>query len=274
MSKIEEALKKARNNTRKKNESASVLDGNNSIISGSAKNIAKIKPSSHIESMKEETGITDEDLNNTSLIIRNLNQPKVTNSFRNLRTQLLNNAKDENFIVLVTSCASGEDSAFVSMNLGAAFSFDEAKTSLVIDCDINSHKLEEMLSIEYDYGLVDFLEDDSINVNEILNDVGIRRLRVIPSGVKQNKECEYFTKARMKVLLDGLVERYHDRYIVLNSPALNESADASILVDLVDYVVVVVPYGCVTDSDLDEALNKIDKSKLLGVILNDVPNWV
>ena len=275
MSKIEEALKKARNNTKRKNESPSESDLNtsNNIVSGNNKSIVKLRTSSQIKLMKEEADISDEELNNKSLIIQNLNQSKITDSFRNLRTQLLKNSKDENFVVLITSCTAGTDSSFVSMNLATAFAFDESKTSLVIDCNINAHHLEDMLSLDYEYGLVDFLEDGAVRVNDILHDIGIRRLRVIPSGSKQSPECEYFTTERMKVLLDGLVERYQDRYVVINSPSLTESADTSILIDLVDYVVVVVPYGSVTNSELEAVLSKIDKSKLLGVILNDVPNW-
>jgi len=269
VSKIEEALKKARKNPRKE---ADVVE-KNTVISGSGKSIAKIKTNSEIGLMKDESELTEQELNSKGLIVRNETQPKVTDSFRNLRTQLLKNSKNENFVVMVMGCIAGNDSAFVTMNLGAAFAFDETKTSLVVDCDISSHKLEDMLSLDYEHGLVDFLEDENISVNEILHDVGISRLRVIPSGIEKFKECEYFTKGRMKVLIDGLVERYHDRYIVLNSPSLNESADANILIELVDYVVVVVPYGSVNESELEGTLNKIDKTKLLGVVFNDVPNW-
>lgn len=275
MSKIEEALKKARIENQKSagTDSANHLSKKGRVISGNIKGVVKPVSSSLIKMMKEDDSVTDEDLQNKSLIVPDVQQSGVTDSFRRLRTQILKNAKDENFIVLVTSCVDGADSSFVSMNMGAAFSFDETKTSLVIDCDINSAYLEEMLSLENEKGLVNFLENDNIKVNDLLHDVGIRRLRVIPSGFKTKSECEYFTTERMKILLDGLVERYHDRYIVLNAPSLDKSADANILVDLVDYVVVVVPYGRVTDSDLEERLRKIDKTKLLGVVLNDVPGW-
>lgn len=276
MSKIEEALKKAKNNDKKEKtlDNYNGLVVPNKIISGNTKNLVKVRTSSsHISLMKEEAGITDEELNDKSLIVQNINQSKITDSFRNLRTELLKNSKNENFVVLVTSCTTGVDSAFVSMNMASAFSFDDSKTSLVIDCDINSHNLEDMLSLDYEYGLSDFLENEDIKVSDILHDIGIRRLRVIPSGQNQNIEREYFTTERMKVLIDGLVERYQDRYIVLNTPALSESADANILIDLVDYIVVVVPYGKVKDSDIESVLNKIDKSKFLGVIMNDVPDW-
>lgn len=274
MSKIQDALNKTKNDIAKKPKSVpDITQREKNIISGNSKSLVKAEASSLIALMKEETSVSDEELINKSLIFPDLSHSKITDCFRSLRTQLLKTSKDDNFVILVTSCTHGTDSSFISMNMGAAFSFDESKTSLVIDCDINSHHLEDMLSLDYEHGLVDFLEDERIGVNDILNDIGIRRLRVIPSGLKQSKEREYFVTDRMKELLDGLVDRYKDRYIVLNSPALSESEDANILVDLVDYVVVVVPYGKVADSDLENALRKIDKSKLLGVILNDVPDW-
>jgi len=276
VSKIEDALRKARLGG--KNLSASPASkssiANNPVVSSTGNTIIKKSSSSLIKLMKSDATINDEDLINKGIILPVAGNSKVTDSFRYLRTQLLQKSKNENFIVLVTSCFDGFDSAFVTMNMAAAFSFDDSKTSLVIDCDINSNKIDEMLGIEFDSGLMDFLGGD-VNVAEILKDIGIRRLRIIASGKKEqpDTESESFTSVRMKVLLDGLVERYHDRFVILNSPPLSEQADVSILSDLVDYIVLVVPYGGVTAGDLEDALSKIDKSKLLGVVFNDVPSW-
>lgn len=274
MSKIEEALKKAR-------AKSTVLSGlntekdkplNDPVISSQARSLVKTASSSLISLMKAEAEAGNDELMKKGIIVPDSGLDKVTESFRYLRTQLLQKSKNENFIVMVSSCGKGVDSTFVSMNMAAAFAFDETKTSLVIDCDIQRKNIEEILELEYEYGLLDFLEDD-IEVAEILKDIGIKRLRVIPAGKKQQIESDSFTNTRMKSLLDNLVERYQDRYVILNSPSITSSADASILVELVDYVVLVVPYGQVTGPELEKALSKVDKSKLLGVVLNDVPGW-
>jgi len=273
VSKIEDALNKARadgSNLSQARHDIKTLE--NPLVAGVLKNAVKKTSSSLIKLMKQDAEISDEELINKGIILPDTSRSKVTDSFRHLRTQLLQKSKNENFIVLVTSVAEGSDSSFVSMNMGAAFSFEESKTSLVIDCDIKSHKLEDMLGLEYEYGLLDFLESD-IDTSEILKDVGIKRLRIIPSGQKKNIENEFFTTEKMKRLLDDLVDRYNDRYVVLNAPSIMTSADTNILIELVDYVVVVVPYGRVTNSDLEMALRKIDKEKLIGVVLNDVPGW-
>lgn len=275
MSKIEDALKKAKANrsnlSQDEKADSGSMRGDVSFTSG--KSISVVKNStSLIKLMKNEASAEAGDLINKGIILADSDNSEVTDSFRYLRTQLLQKSRNGNFIVLVTSCVPGTDSAFVSMNMGAAFAFDESKTSLVIDCDFQTDCLEDMLDLDYEEGLIDFLEGGA-EITDILKDIGIKRLRIIPSGQRNLIESEYFTTDRMKVLLDGLVERYHDRFVVLNSPSISESVDASILVELVDYVVVVAPYGNVATKELEESIKKIDKSKLLGVIINDVPKW-
>ncbi|MDH5424052.1 MAG: CpsD/CapB family tyrosine-protein kinase [Gammaproteobacteria bacterium] len=276
MSRIEEALRKAKESRSNQLISAS-SDGEvqtpTAVTGGAISVVKQSSSSSLIKLMKENVTIDDEKLLSQKIIRPGSEKSSVTDSFRYLRTQLLQKSKDENFIVLVTSCGDGVDSSFVSMNMGAAFSFDETKTSLVVDCDFQSDTLDTMLDLDYEYGLLDFL-DGNAEVVDIIKDVGIKRLRVIPSGLNAGRSSESFTTLRMKMLLDGLVERYQDRYVVLNSPAVSESVDTSILIDLVDYVVVAVPYGKVKKKDLENTLKRIDKSKLIGVVMNDVPEWV
>lgn len=273
MSKIEEALRKAREKKGDKISSpAEKKPLNDPVISTHARSLVRTATSSLISLMKAESEVDSAELMSRGIIVSDAKGNKVTESFRYLRTQLLQKSNNENFIIMVSSVEEGNDSSFVSMNMAAAFAFDETKTSLVIDCDIKTKRIEEILDLEYEYGLLDFLEND-LEVAEILKDIGIKRLRVIPAGRKTQIESDNFTNTRMKILLDNLVERYQDRYVILNSPSIMHSADASILVELVDYVVLVVPYGKVTGAELEKALGKVDKAKLLGVILNDVPGW-
>lgn len=274
MSKIEDALKKAKENRSNISPVASTSGAveANSVVSGTSMSVVK-KSASLIKLMRDEASAGESELTSKGIILQDSTNADVTDSFRFLRTQLLQKSKNGNFIILVTSCVEGADSAFVSMNMGAAFSLDESKTSLVLDCDFQSDHFEEMLGLDYEAGLIDFLEGEA-EIGDILKDIGIKRLRLIPSGHKHHIESEYFTTDRMKVLLDGIVERYQDRFVVLNSPAISDSVDASILVDLVDYVVIVAPYAGVSTKELEESIKKIDKSKLLGVVINDIPKWL
>ena len=73
----------------------------------------------------------------------------------------------------------------------------------------------------------------------------------------------------MKRLLDNIHQRYRERYIILDAPPMTESADTQIIADLCDYVLLVVPYGKVTDAQVDACAKAIGEKKLLGVVFNN-----
>ena len=62
--------------------------------------------------------------------------------------------------------------------------------------------------------------------------------------------------------------RYPDRYIILDGPSLEDSADARILAELCDLATIVVPYGLSTTTEVIDAANAIGKTKLAGVVMN------
>jgi len=67
-------------------------------------------------------------------------------------------------------------------------------------------------------------------------------------------------------------ERYDNRFVVVDGPAMTTSADARILSDICDYTVLVLPYGGVTPGVLDGIVDEIDERKLAGIVINDQPS--
>jgi protein-tyrosine kinase len=55
---------------------------------------------------------------------------------------------------------------------------------------------------------------------------------------------------------------------------LEVSADAAILSEVVDYIVVVVPYGKVTESRINKAVKLLPQEKIAGIIINNRKNYV
>ena len=173
--------------------------------------------------------------------------------------------------MLVTSCVPGDENSSTVLNLATAFSFDKSKTSIIVDCNITSPEIGKALNLETDKGLVDFLEDESVGIESVIYETGIKRLRLVPAGVEREVATEYFTSARMTGLIKELVKRYPDRYVFINSAPITESADTRILVELCDYVLQVVPYGKSTTHKIKESIDSIDRNKLLGVVFMDKP---
>jgi len=192
-------------------------------------------------------------------------------ALRDIRTKVLQKTASKNSVIMVTGTSLGSGASFVSVNLAAAFALDIAKTSLVVDCNIRDPYLHTLVAGEIKGGLTDYLMNARSDVANIIQPTGISRMRVIPAGVNIDPTVEYFTMERMRRLIRSIRERYPDRVVILDCPPIGRSADAQILLELCDYVIVVVPYAGTTPSRLHSALKLIDGKKLLGVVLNEEP---
>jgi Mrp family chromosome partitioning ATPase len=171
-------------------------------------------------------------------------------------------------VLLVTSLVPGGGSTFVATNIGAAIALDERKTALVVDCNVYDPGLHHLLPIEPDLGLVEYLENVTLEAKDVIYSTGVRRLRLLPAGTRQLPGSEFFTSSRMRRLMQELRARYRDRYVIIDSPALGASADARILAELCDYVMLVVPHGRVTADQIQSGIDAIGPEKLAGVIFN------
>ncbi|HVV98453.1 MAG TPA: polysaccharide biosynthesis protein, partial [Rhodanobacteraceae bacterium] len=174
--------------------------------------------------------------------------------FREIRTRLLALGGSTNFVTMVAPISHRSGGSFVARNLATAFAFDEAKTALLIDCDVRHAAQHTALGVE-----------------KILYHTGIPRLRLIPAGRQREMSAEYFSSFRMRAVLDSLRSRYADRYLFLDSPAVKGSPDARILADLADFIVLVVGYGRDTPGAVNKALANFDPNKIAGVVFNQVP---
>lgn len=190
-------------------------------------------------------------------------------AFRELRTKIVQAARG-NCTIMVAPVSKNADGGFVAANLAVSFALDDTKSALLIDCGLGT-PLFDHLSAPEALGITDYLKGEGLSVEQIIQSVGIRRLRLISAGRRHDKLAEYFTLAKMRGLIGELRERYPDRYLVLGTPSIGESADARILLDLADYAVLVVPYGRLTEAEIAEATKGIDKGKLLGVVFSGVP---
>lgn len=222
-----------------------------------------------IRRMAEIGWLSYAELDDLKIIHPGMRDPKVLNAFRELRTNLYQLAADrKNFILLVSSIAPEGGASLVSLNLGAVIALDESKTSIVVDCNVADPALHRILPIDPDYGLIDYLENITLDLKDIIYSTGVRRMRMIPMGSRGHPGTELFTSSRMRRFLQELRDRYRDRYVVIDAPSIGASADARILAELVDYVVLVAPYGKVTESQIQASVDAVGQDKLAGVIFN------
>ncbi|MFK5950007.1 MAG: hypothetical protein QM500_14685 [Methylococcales bacterium] len=279
MSKIEDALNKSRRSRESNTKGLSVINNasEKDLVLGGGQTALTSTGIQHESTAKEislmESGdILDcNELEELRIIHSEMADNKIANTFRELRTKLIQQSKGKNFIAMVTSCAEDCDSGLTSLNISIAFTFDESKTSLLLDCNLKNPKLDTLLNMETDKGLTDYMQNESIQVDTIMHKTGVKRLKMIPAGTYRESATEYFTSLRMRNLMGDLLSRYSDRYIFLDTAPITESADTRILVDLCDFVILDVPYGTSSLNKINEAVKAIGEEKLLGIVFTNVP---
>lgn len=277
MSKIEKALNKAR------------ATGSLTVVSSQASPARKAlerkpatgdvtalveqrtKSGEAIARMREKAPISRQALDRNRIIYPELGENATVRAFREIRTKIIQKSQNRNAVIMVTTVAAGGGSSFVALNLAAAFAFDATKTALLLDCNLRNPSLHRLFGAGNFHGFTDYMENPGMDVADIIHSVGIERLRVVPAGGKREIPTEYFTSHKMRRLFEDISQRYLERYILIDAPPMTESADTHILAELCDQVVLVVPYGRVTDSQIESSIKAIGEKKLAGVVFNNEP---
>jgi capsular exopolysaccharide synthesis family protein len=275
MSKIEKALNRARGVALVRAPAAAHEAGQRLVpvpSSGSAADIERRALSAQaIARMQEPVLRSRTELADSRVIFPEMTDSDTVKALRELRTKIIQKAEGRNCVVLVTSLVPRGGGSFIAFNLATAFAFDAGRTALLVDCNLREPSLPRLFAGTPHLGLTDYLEDPTLDLGNIIHPIGIERLRVIPAGGRREVPGEYFTSVKMRRLLDTVRSRYPERFVILDAPPMTEAADMQTLAELSDYLLLVVPYGKVTTSQIEEAVKNLPPGKVLGVVFNDQP---
>jgi capsular exopolysaccharide synthesis family protein len=227
----------------------------------------------YIPDMYEDELKSKQELEKRKIIYPAMLNGKVVDQFREIRTHIYQALRNKNTPVLVTAVSSDAGNTFVTKNIAAAIALDDAKTSLIVDCNLINPGFEDLIESDRQMGVTDYIEG-RVSLEEIIKPVGIKRMRLVAAGAKKESVTDYLTSTRLKALFKELMERYSDRVILVDSPSINDSADAKILADLFSYVVLVVPYRKVTEGQIAKAIKAIGKDKIIGIVINREPRFL
>lgn len=212
--------------------------------------------------------------------------PAVAEEFRSIKRDLLKcissptaaegskGAKGvENNRILVTSLYEGEGKTFTCLNLARSLSFELNKNVLLVDANIVSPKIGDLLRPEPSskkLGLIDFLSDWTLFVPHVIYTTDIERLRLLPMGSedKLNHANEYLSSDQMTDLMGEFKSRYNDRIVLFDGPPLIGVNEAYTLSENIDQIIIVIEDGRVKDRDLIEAVKKLPEGVKVHYLLN------
>ncbi len=192
----------------------------------------------------------------------------VAESFRRLRALILHPISGKPIrSVLVTSAGIGEGKSFVCANLGAMMARGVDQHALMVDCDLRRPSLSLQFGIDNRNGLVDYLRD-GVNLSSLICQTGLERLSLISAGIPPENPSELLSSKTMTSLIDEVVSRYPDRFVLLDSPPVLAASETGILAQHVDKVVLVVRWGSSGRDQVKKLVDQVGREKILGIVFN------
>lgn len=194
---------------------------------------------------------------------------KRSESYRQLRTQILRKFRENNWRTLaITSPNSQAGKSLTALNLAISLSLEVNQTVLLVDLDLRNSSLMRKLGIEAEYGLIDVIEG-RVDLTQALINPGFERLVVLPNGAT-NHRSEVLSSPQMGKLLSDIVNRYQDRIIIFDLPALLDDDDALVFAPYADALLLVVEDGVSKRSEIERCKQLLEGTQLLGTVLNKV----
>jgi len=188
--------------------------------------------------------------------------------FKALRTNLLFPVSgNPPRTIMVTSAVPGEGKSFVSANLAISIAQGVDEHVLLMDCDIRRPSLHTRFGFNDVRGLSDYLANGA-SISSVLLKTKLKKLTILPGGKPYNNPSELLTSEKMLALLKEVKIRYKDRYIIIDSPPPQLTAESSAIARQVDGIILVIKYGSTNRETVSDLIDIIGKEKILGVIIN------
>jgi capsular exopolysaccharide synthesis family protein len=186
--------------------------------------------------------------------------------FRTLRSRLYQLRGSQPLrTILVTSSLAGEGKTFVTSNLAQAIVRQPDRRALIIDADLRRSHLHVPLGAPSAPGLTDYLRGEADEMTVIQHgDEG--DLCFIAGGNEVANPSELLSNGRLKTLLERVTPIFD--WIILDSPPCIPVADASVLAELCDGILMVVRAGVTPSEAAQKACQELRKRNVLGVVLN------
>ncbi len=194
----------------------------------------------------------------------------VAEQFRKLRTCLYRPAlQNPPKTILVTSAFSGEGKSLIAINLAISIAIELHSHSLLVDCDLRNPSLSRWFGMQKAKGLSDYLLGQD-ELTGLLVKTQVDKLSILCGGSSQENPVELIGCKRMEALVQELKSRYEDRYIILDSSPVLATTEPNVLDKMVDGILLVIRAGVTPRESIHQAVNLIEKDKIIGVVLNDM----
>lgn len=190
--------------------------------------------------------------------------------FRGLRNKLqAMNPDGEPKTLVITSAARGDGKTITAINLAMAMAELERHQVVLVDGDMRHPAVERYLNLNPEPGLSDLLTGRAA-LDRALRPAGFRNLALIGAGTRTANPAEVLGASRVDELFARLKERF--RYVVIDTPPVLPSTDASVLAARADGTLLVLRLEHTTRGHAKDALRNLQDlgANVLGTFAVEV----
>lgn len=167
----------------------------------------------------------------------------MSETFRNIRTNLQFMLESGKNVILVTSTISGEGKSFISANLAISLSL-LGKKVVIVGLDIRKPGLNKVFNIpKKDHGITQFLTNPTMNLMDLVQPSDINKnLFILPGGTVPPNPTELLARDGLETAIETLRKNFD--YVILDTAPvgmvtdtllIGRAADLSVYVCRADY---------------------------------------
>ena len=193
----------------------------------------------------------------------------MSETFRNVRTNLqfmLENGKN---VILVTSTVSGEGKSFISANLAISLSL-LGKKVVIVGLDIRKPGLNKVFNLpKKEYGITQFLTNSTVNLMDLVHHSDINKnLYILPGGTVPPNPTELLARDGLEKAVEILMKNFD--YVILDTAPVGMVTDTLLIGRVADLSVYVcrADYTRKTEFTLINELAENNKLPNLCIAIN------
>ena len=170
--------------------------------------------------------------------------------------------------VLITSTIPEEGKSTVAANLACTLARRVPQKTLLLEGDLRRPNIAAQFGLGKLPGLCEWLSGETPTIH--IYRLGNLGVWMLPAGSAPQNPLELMQSGKLSPLMDQL-EAWFD-WIVIDSPPVLPLADTSLWSRLADGILLVTRKGTTEKQQLQRGLEAIEKSKLLGALVNSSAN--
>jgi len=171
--------------------------------------------------------------------------------------------------LLITSTIPEEGKSTLAANLACTLARRKEQRTLLLDGDLRRPTVAKQLGLGSVLGLSECLQDNA-KLTASIHRLDTLGLWVLPAGSATQNPLELMQSGRLLPVMDQLTEWFD--WIVIDSPPVLPLADTLVWARLADGILLATRQGKTEKKQLERGLAALEKSKLLGAIVNSSSN--